>query len=80
MDPTEKQQDLEAPKYRPSEQGQSAVTDERKGSVQTLQANEVLRKAGIDGDEALKALEMEGGEVIVIDEETNRKLLRKIGI
>lgn len=34
---------------------------------------------GIDGDEALKALELEEGETITHDEETNRKLLRKIG-
>jgi hypothetical protein len=44
-----------------------------------LKAGDVLRNAGIDGDEALKALESEQGETIVIDEDTNRRLLRKIG-
>ena len=79
MDPTEKQPYLEgAPQCKLSEDDRRAVTCERQGSVQTL--HDVLLKVGIDGDEALQVFEMEGEEVKVVDEETNRKLLRKIGI
>ena len=79
MDPTEKQPYLEgAPQYKLSQDDRRAVTGERQGSVQTL--HDVLLKVGIDGDEALQVFEMEGEEVTVVDEETNCKLLRKIGI
>ena len=44
-----------------------------------VQPAKVLERAGIDGDEALKALELEDGETITLDEKTNRTLLRKIG-
>lgn len=73
--------DLEAaPRYTIPDDDHATLNEERKGSVQRMKAGDVLQNAGIDGDEALKALEMEEGEVIVIDEETNRRLVRKIGI
>jgi hypothetical protein len=81
MDPAEKKTDIEAaPRYTKQDDDHATLNEERKNSAHTLKAGDVLQKAGIDGDEALKALDMEEGEVIVIDEETNRKLMRKIGI
>lgn len=56
------------------------MNEEKKEAPHALKAGDVLRNSGIDGDEALKALELEEGETIVIDDEMNRKLIRKIGI
>jgi hypothetical protein len=88
MDFTEKQDIEISPRYSHNderdynERRDSAATlqpgDPLK-SGDTLKAGDVLRNAAIDGDEALKALELEEGETIVIDEDTNRRLLRKIG-
>jgi len=40
--------------------------------------SEKILKHSKDGDEALKALALEGGERLVLDKETERRLLRKI--
>lgn len=83
----ENRRDIEsAPKYTATEEDNATLNDEKLVEEQgqgtgehKVKAVDVLRKApGIDGDEALKALELEEGEVITIDEETNRRLLRKI--
>jgi hypothetical protein len=75
--------DVEAsPRYTRGDEKEYQSRKDSAGTLNpatTLKAGDVLRNAGIDGDEALKALEMEEGETIVIDEETNRRLLRKIG-
>lgn len=75
-----KRSDIEAvPRCKPKEEDNATLTEEKAGDVHKTNAGDVLRKApGIDGDEALKALELEHGEVITIDEETNRRLVRKI--
>jgi hypothetical protein len=77
MENTEKS-DLEAaPRYRNDDN--ATLNEEAKITPHKAKAGDILQRAGIDGDEALKALELEEGEVIVLDEETNRRLLRKIG-
>jgi len=79
--------DLEsAPKYKPKEEDNATLNEDKaaeehgqRARGRKVKAGDVLRTApGIDGDEALKALELEQGEVITIDDETNRRLLRKI--
>jgi hypothetical protein len=83
----ENRRDIEStPKYTATDEDNATLNEEKvaeehvQGSGEhKVKAADVLRKAsGIDGDEALKALELEEGEVITIDEETNRRLLRKI--
>ena len=77
MDKREKTDQEAAPRYKNDDT--ATLTEEGKTSTHKIKAGDALAKAGIDGDEALKALELEEGETIVIDDDTNRKLLRKIG-
>jgi hypothetical protein len=80
MDQREKT-DIEAtPRYTNYDDDHATLNEEKKEAPHALKAGDVLRNSGIDGDEALKALELEEGETIVIDDEMNRKLIRKIGI
>jgi hypothetical protein len=68
------------PSYKPGDNHDLTLFGENQDSVIALQAGAVLKNAAIDGDEALKAVEMEDGETIVIDEKNDGRLLRKIGI
>lgn len=80
MDQTEKTDIEAAPQYTSYDDDHATLNEEKKDVPHAVKAGDVLRNSGMDGDEALKALEMEEGETIVIDDEMNRKLIRKIGI
>ena len=67
-------------RHKPGDNRDSTMFGEKQDSVLALRAGDILKNAAIEGDEALKAVEMEDGETIVIDEENDRRLLRKIGI
>jgi len=66
-----------APRYKQDDS--ATLNADTKATLHTSKAGDILQRAGFYGDEALKALELEKGETIVIDAETNRKLVRKIG-
>lgn len=57
----------------PSDIEKEAVDTRRKSSVPIA-----VMKHSQDADEAMKALQTEDGEVLILDEATNRRLLRKI--
>jgi len=76
---TDQRADLEAAPRYPNDDN-ATLNEETKNTPHKAKARDVLKNAGIDGDEALKALELEEGETIIIDHEINRKLVRKIGI
>ena len=80
MDQSEKTDIEAAPQYTNYDDDYATLNEEKKDAPHAVKAGDVLRNSGMDGDEALKALEMEEGETIVIDDELNRKLIRKIGI
>jgi hypothetical protein len=80
MDQREKTDIEAAPRYTNYDDDHATLNDEKKDAPHAVKAADVLRKSGIDGDEALKALELDEGETIVIDDEMNRKLIGRIGI
>lgn len=58
------------------EQNQLPFTDS--DTLRRRKASEKLVKHSHDADEALKAVQGHEGGAVVIDEETNRRILRKI--
>lgn len=63
--------------------GADPVVQEKEVGLQNDEkktASEVIFRHGLDADEAMKAFIGHEGERIVLDEATNRRLLRKIDI